>query len=192
MTEKRASLVWALRSAEATQLMTISEHEFLKQLQQAFGYRLGRLQKVGKRFIYPLSQVIMPRPAVWPLVFVGNAAHTLHPVAGQGFNLGLRDVATLAQCIVQYGLNADMLEQYQTMRRYDQASIIQFTDKLVDIFTTRLPGLGLLRGLSLVAVDTLPGLQTALKHHAGGFAGIAPDLVCGIDLATGRHDDSSV
>ncbi|MDP1604928.1 MAG: FAD-dependent monooxygenase [Legionella sp.] len=182
MTNKRASLVWALSPAEATRYMTMNDKDFLKNLQLAFGYRLGRFTKAGKRFVYPLSQAIMLKQTAWPLVFVGNAAHTLHPVAGQGFNLGLRDVATLAQCIIQHGLNPNMLTQYQLLRRYDQQSIARFTDGLVNVFTTPLPGLGLLRGLGLLAVDNIAGLKMALTHHARGFAGIVPDLVCGIEL----------
>jgi 2-octaprenyl-6-methoxyphenol hydroxylase len=182
MTDKRASLVWALTPADATRLMAMNDKDFLKNLQRAFGYRLGRLNKAGTRFVYPLRQAIMPRQTAWPLVFVGNAAHTLHPVAGQGFNLGLRDVATLAQCIIQYGLNAGMLAEYQSLRRYDQQSIARLTDGLVNVFTTALPGLGLLRGLGLFAVDNIAGLKMALTHHARGFAGVVPDLVCGIEL----------
>lgn len=187
MTDNRAALVWAMRPADASRIMALDDRDFLKYLQQAFGYRLGRLHKTGKRIVYPLRQIIMPKQIAWPLVFIGNAAHTLHPVAGQGFNLGLRDVATLAQCIVDYGLDADMLEKYQAMRRYDQLSITRLTDGLVDVFTSRVPGLGLFRSLGLMAMDSSPVLQNILTHHAGGFAGSIPDLVCGIDLADGRN-----
>lgn len=185
MTNERAALVWALRPEDAERIMALDDRDFLKQLQQAFGYRLGRFNKTGKRVAFPLRQVIMKRQIAWPLVFIGNAAHTLHPVAGQGFNLGLRDVASLAQCIVEHGLTADMLDNYQAMRRYDHASIIRLTDGLVDVFTNRIPGLGLLRGLGIIAMDSSPVLQHVLTHHAGGFSGMVPDLVCGIDLASG-------
>lgn len=182
MKDQRASLVWAMRPNEAKQTLALSDKDFLKRLQQAFGYRLGRLDKVGKRVLFPLRQVLMKKPCAWPLVFIGNAAHSLHPVAGQGFNLGLRDAAALAQCLLQYGLGKEALQQYQHMRKYDQKSIIQFTDTLAQAFTSKLPGLRVLRSLGLLAVDMLPGLQKLLKHHAGGFSGIVPDLVCGIDL----------
>lgn len=185
MTDNRAALVWALQPLDAARMMALDDRDFLKHLQQAFGYRLGRFNKIGKRNIYPLRQVIMPRQIAWPLVFIGNAVHTLHPVAGQGFNLGLRDAASLAQCILEYGLDADMLEEYQSMRRYDQISITRFTDGLVNVFTSRIPGLGLLRSLGLMAMDASPVLQKILTHHAGGFAGNVPDLVCGIDLPDG-------
>ncbi len=119
LTNARSSLVWALRPKTAAQLMAYNEAEFLKALQKEFGYRLGRFVKMGQRVIYPLRQVVMTQQIKGSVVFVGNAAHTLHPVAGQGFNLGLRDVATLAQCIAQEGLTPDMLQGYQRTRRHD-------------------------------------------------------------------------
>lgn len=186
MTQQRASLVWAMRPQDAEQLMALNERDFLKELQRAFGYKLGRLIKSGTRQLYPLRQAIMPKQIAWPLVFVGNAAHTLHPVAGQGFNLGLRDVAALAQCIIEQGLNAEMLEGYQAMRRYDQKTTTRFTDGLIDIFTSRVPGLGIARSLGLIAVDNIPSLKSALTRHARGFAGVSPDLVCGIELSEGK------
>lgn len=190
MTEQRASLVWALRPHDVSRLMKMPDADFLKNLQRAFGYRIGRLVKVGKRHVYPLKQVVMPQQTAWPLVFVGNAAHTLHPVAGQGFNLGLRDIATLAECIVEFGINASMLEHYQTKRRYDQTLITRFTDGLVDVFTSQMPGLSLLRSLGLVAVDNISGLKKLLAHHAQGFGGVSPDLVCGLTLKDREKNDT--
>lgn len=184
MSDNRLALVWALPSGEASQLMTMTDNDFLKQLQQSFGYRPGRFIQAGKRSMYPLQQAIMPKQAAFPLVFVGNAAHSLHPVAGQGFNLGLRDIAVLAQCISLHGINAEMLSCYQAMREYDQTAIIHLTDGLIQGFTSSLPGLGMLRSLGLLAFDNSSLLQSTLTHHARGFAGIVPDLVCGIELAT--------
>lgn len=192
MTNQRSALVWALKPVEAIRLMALDDQAFLAELQVTFGYRLGRLIKVGKRASYPLQQMIMPKQVAWPLVFVGNAAHTLHPVAGQGFNLGLRDVAMLAQCILEEGLTADMLTHYQTARQYDQTSIIRFTDGLVSLFSNQTPGLGLVRSLGLAAADNLPVLKRILSRHARGFAGVVPDLACGMDLPLGRHDDTAL
>jgi 2-octaprenyl-6-methoxyphenol hydroxylase len=190
MTNNRMSLVWAMSPNEATLAMAMSEVDFLKKLQATFGYRLGRLNKLGKRFVYPLQQLVMPEPVAYPYVFIGNAAHTLHPVAGQGFNLGLRDVATLAQCLLQYGLNEKMLSHYQSMRNYDQKAITQMTNGLIEIFRGRLPGISVLRSIGLLAIDTLPGLKKIVTHHAYGFAGQVPDLACGMNLPEGRHDES--
>ena len=178
----RMSLVWAMTPENAQLMMNISEADFLKKLHLAFGYRLGRLVKVGKRFSYPLKQVIMPQITNWPIVFVGNAAHTLHPVAGQGFNLGLRDVATLAQCIAKQGLNEQMLSEYLQLRLHDQQMITLFTDSLVQLFTSRLPGVSTLRNLGLLAFDNSPILKTLLARYARGFGGVIPDLVCEMAL----------
>ena len=190
MTDLRASLVWSLQPVDAERLMESSETDFLKALQQTFGYRLGRFIKVGQRVIYPLRQVIMHRQVLEKVVFVGNAAHTLHPVAGQGFNLGLRDVATLAQCIVKEGLSAEMLKKYQNARSADQNAIIRFTDGLIELFTRRLPGLGISRSAGLIALDNSAVLKNMLKRYARGFGGVTPDLVCGIQLF--RGDDVSI
>lgn len=186
MQENRMSLVWAVPPNEAEQLMTLSDADFLGNLQQAFGYRLGRFNKVGKRTSFPLQQVLMPQQAKGQIVFVGNAAHTLHPVAGQGFNLGLRDVATLAQCIAKHGLNGDMLENYVRLRAHDQKMIMRLTDGLISVFTSRVPGLGLARGLGLVALDNIPALKNLLARYARGFGGVIPDLVCEIALAENK------
>lgn len=183
MQDNRMSLVWAMSPKKAEQLMLMNDADFLQQLQQAFGYRLGRLAKVGERFSYPLKQVLMPQQTCWPVVFVGNAAHTLHPVAGQGFNLGLRDAATLAQCISKQGLTEAMLQEYLQLRRHDQQVITRFTDGLIQVFTSRLPGMGLVRNIGLVAIDNIPALKNILARYARGFGGFTPDLVCEIALS---------
>lgn len=178
----RASLVWALPPKEAEQLARLPERDFLNALQRDFGYQLGRFTRVGQRMIYPLQQVIVSQHVIGRVVFVGNAAHTLHPVAGQGFNLGLRDVAQLAQCIIHQGIHPGMLDAYQTSRRHDQTSISQLTDGLIELFTSPIPGMALARSAGLVALDNAPLLKRLLKRYARGFAGTIPDLVCGIAL----------
>ncbi|STY31692.1 2-octaprenyl-6-methoxyphenol hydroxylase [Legionella wadsworthii] len=182
MQGNRMSLIWAVPPKEAERLLTLSETDFLQELQQVFGYRSGRFAKAGKRFSFPLHQVLMPNQIKWPVVFVGNAAHTLHPVAGQGFNLGLRDIATLAQCIAEQGLNPKMLQHYVQLRNHDQKAITHLTDGLIRLFTNRLPGLGLARGLGLIALDNIPVLKQLLARYARGFGGVIPDLVCEIAL----------
>lgn len=185
MQGNKMSLVWSLSPDEATQLMNASEAEFLTKLQLAFGYRLGRFTQIGQRTSYPLQQVIMPVQKKDAVIFVGNAAHTLHPVAGQGFNLGLRDVATLAQCIAKQGLNADMLNHYLELRHHDQQAITCLTNGLISVFSNRLPGVGLARNLGLLAFDNIPILKKLLARYARGFGGITPDLVCEIALSEG-------
>ncbi|MFO8638137.1 2-octaprenyl-6-methoxyphenyl hydroxylase [Legionella pneumophila serogroup 1] len=186
MMNDKMSLVWASKPEEAKRLAMLNDGDFLRELQTAFGYRLGRFGKVGKRYSYPLKQVLMPQQTKWPVVFVGNAAHTLHPVAGQGFNLGLRDIAALAQCISQKGLNPQMLEHYLKLRAHDQQMITWLTDGLIHLFTSRLPGMGVARNLGLLALDNIPALKNLLARYARGFGGITPDLVCEIALSAGE------
>lgn len=178
----RASLVWAVAPEEAARLMALSETDFIYHLQRTFGYRLGRFTRAGQRMVFPLQQILMPEPVMEKVVFVGNAAHTLHPVAGQGFNLGMRDIAMLAQCIVREGLGPDMLKTYQQSRRHDQIAITRFTDGLIELFTSHVPGIGVARGAGMIAIDNIPLLKKLLTRYARGFAGITPDLVCGIAL----------
>ena len=187
MSHSRMAAVWALEPDVADRLLKLSDYDFLKQIQLAFGYRLGRFIKVGQRSIYPLRQVVMPQSVLRSIVFIGNAAHTLHPVAGQGFNLGLRDVAMLAQCISKQGLTPDMLQTYQTSRQYDQTTITHLTDGLVELFTSKLPGTVFARSMGLIMIDNIPFLKNLLMRHATGFAGIIPDLVCGISLLNERY-----
>lgn len=185
----RASLVWALPPLEAKRMMTLNDRDFLSTLQLTFGYRLGRLTRVGHRMSYPLRQVITPQPSTDALiVFIGNAAQTLHPVAGQGFNLGIRDVAMLAQCIVQKGINTTMLADYQQLRADDKNNMLQLTDGLIRVFTSQLPGIALARRAGIIALDQLPACKAILAHYARGFAGITPDLVCGIPLLGEQYE----
>ncbi|MBA2650461.1 MAG: FAD-dependent monooxygenase [Legionella sp.] len=188
--DNRMSLVWALSAEKIKQMMQISDGQFLKELQLVFGYRLGRFIKLGQRLCYPLKQVIMPQLTKWPVVFIGNAAHSLHPVAGQGFNLGLRDVATLAQCISQYGLEATMLTEYVKLRRHDQQAIALLTDGLVSLFTSKVPGIGLLRNVGLLAFDQSPFIKEMLVRYMRGFGGTIPDLVCEIALSSRSLNES--
>lgn len=176
------ALVWTRAPEEAARLKALDDADFLSALQRAFGYRLGRFTAVGKRMTYPLRQVMMQSQVHERVVFVGNAAHTLHPVAGQGFNLGLRDVAMLAQCAAEHGLNVKALTRYQMARASDQHTIMTSTDALVSLFKNPIPGVGLARRLGLVALDNSDALKNTLLRHAKGFGGVVPDLVSGIPL----------
>lgn len=192
MSDRRMSLVWAMAPDKADALLSLPEKAFLAELQKAFGYRLGRFIKTGKRVSYPLKQTLMEQQVKWPVIFIGNAAHTLHPVAGQGFNLGLRDVATLAQCIAKDGLSSDTINEYLSLRGHDQKMITRLTDGLIQVFTSKFPGIGVARNLGLIALDNIPALKNLLSRYARGFGGAIPDLVCDIALTGGTSNEPSV
>lgn len=166
------SLVWCVKQPQA--LMSLDENAFLQQLQQRFGWRLGKLQQCGKRFAYPLNlyraaQHIQPRTAL-----VGNAAQTLHPVAGQGFNLGIRDLMALADVVADnFAAQQDigdyaLLQRYEEIRQADQQHIIQLTDSLVSVFANNLLPLQLARNLGLMAISQC---RLAKQHFAKATLG---------------------
>ncbi len=182
LTHKRCAMVWSLPFERSKEVMAYSDEKFLRHVQETFGYRLGRFIKVGHRAIYPLQQSIMSEKVKERVVFIGNAAHTLHPVAGQGFNLGLRDVAMLVQCIRKKGIHKDTLYDYQCFRKHDQQAISWFTDSLITLFNTTLPGLGALRGIGLFVFDQIIPAKNLVKRYTQGFADSVPHLACEIEL----------
>jgi len=186
MSEGRCSLVWTVKRNKADEVMGWDDATFLSHLQQRFGMRLGPFQKTGRRNAYPLSLVranenIRPR-----LALVGNAAHVLHPIAGQGFNLGFRDVAALAQVVVD-AKEGDIgtlpvLEQYDEWRKHDQACVIHLTDGLVRLFSNQITPLVIGRNSGLLAMDMIPPVKRALMRQTMGLSGKLPKLARGIPL----------
>jgi len=187
MTEGRCSLVWTVDRDKVDEVMAWDDETFLTRLQQRFGMRVGPLQKVGRRNAYPLALVradehIRPR-----LALIGNAAHVLHPIAGQGFNLGIRDVAALAQVIVE-AKEADIgalsvLNQYDQWRKRDQDCVAGLTDGLVRIFSNQITALVIGRNSGLLAMDIIPPVKRALMRQTMGLAGKLPKLARGIPLS---------
>lgn len=176
-TENRSALVWTLPAEQARHLRDCDEAEFLQVLQERFGYRLGRLVKVGERHAYPLSLVQSSEQVRQGIVVMGNAAHALHPVAGQGFNLALRDVAELGRVLSQ-GIAAglapgdlEMLQRYQQRQQTDQDRTIQFSDRIPALFMHADPVLGLGRDLALAGLDIMPSLKREFVRYAAGVAG---------------------
>jgi 2-octaprenyl-6-methoxyphenol hydroxylase len=174
--EYRSALVWTLAPERAEHLQRCPEPEFLEVLQERFGYRLGRLCQVGERFCYPLSLVQSTEQVRQGVVVMGNAAHALHPVAGQGYNLALRDVAELGAVLAQ-GLaegcspgDLAMLQCYQQRQQADQERTIGFSDQVPSLFMRSDPVLGLARALALSGLDFLPGLKREFVRYAAGVA----------------------
>lgn len=176
---QRSALVWSLAPAQAEQLLHCSDSEFLASLQQRFGYRLGRLLQVGKRHSYPLRLVEAREQARSGVVIMGNAAHSLHPVAGQGFNLALRDIACLCRVLQQAANAGEGLGEVQVLQAYlaqqatDQSRTTLFSDRLPGLFMHRDPALGLLRDVGLFALDLSPALKREFVRHTSGVAASA-------------------
>ncbi len=156
MKDNLISLVWCVRHAD--ELLQADESTFLTRLQQQFGWRLGRFQRCGQRFAYPLTLSRAAQHVQARTVLIGNAAQTLHPIAGQGFNLGIRDVMTLANILSyaylqQQEIGDDaLLQQYENKRKADQKQMIQLTDGLLTIFANNLLPLQIGRNLGLMAL----------------------------------------
>ena len=188
MPDNRCAVVWTCNPKDVDRLLALEEKEFLAELQPCFGYRLGRFLKAGKRSAYPLRLIQAREQVRNRLTLIGNAAHTLHPIAGQGFNLGLRDVAALAQILSEARQqqkdigNLTILEDYAHWRRRDHRQVIAFTNTLVGTFSNRFPPLSLARNLGLLAMDIMPPLKHSLARHAMGIAGKLPRLARGLPL----------
>ncbi len=182
MPNERCAIVWTHAKAQAEKIMALNNSDFLTKLQKSFGTRLGNITNVGKRRSYPLSLVRAKQQIQHRLVLIGNAAHTLHPIAGQGFNLGLRDVAALAQLITEAQKtqldigHIDVLSRYVKWRKRDQDIITGFTHSLVKIFSTTFGPLAFARNMGLVATDIMPPLKHLLAKHTMGMAGKLPKL----------------
>lgn len=164
------SLIWTVPSSRVEALLALTDADYLAAAQDVFGGRLGPFLELGRRGGYPLSRVMSETLVAPRTVFLGNAAQSLHPVAAQGFNLGLRDVATLAQVIAAApdpGA-AEVLQDYAARRRRDRLAVSEFTDMLVRTFSNRIPGLAQARHWGLLGLELLPPTrERVLRQHLG-------------------------
>ena len=170
----RRSVVWICPKGEETKYLEDDAH-FLQTLQQAFGQRAGKFVAAGRRGAYPLSRVLADKQVEGRCVIMGNAAHTLHPVAGQGFNLCMRDAHVLAQMMSSQVLkgedigNAQLLQRYEKARQTDQKRVIRFCDAVVHGFTHPNPAIKLARNMALLAFDKLPNIKPLVATYAMGL-----------------------
>lgn len=174
--EYRRSVVWPVKKGtEAEWLGEENDQHFLDALQETYGDRAGKFEKTGKRFSYPLAQVLAHKQAVGRVVLMGNAAHTIHPVAGQGFNLCLRDADVLVRFLMEQLAksddigSSDNLLAYEQARLTDQQRVIKFCDSVVRGFSNQNPILKLLRNTGLVAFDVIPGIKPLVANYAMGL-----------------------
>jgi 2-octaprenyl-6-methoxyphenol hydroxylase len=185
-------VIWAMPPAEAARSLARPEADFLRELQQVFGWRAGQFLRCGKRASYPLALQRAAESVAERCILIGNAAQALHPIAGQGFNLGMRDVALLAEVLAAVHADANagvdcgaaaVLTAFAKARDADRDGVIRFTDALVRLFGDARPGMGTARGLGLLAFDLLPPAKDALSRLSWGWSGKRPRLIRGQGLA---------
>lgn len=185
LTDQRASLVWTETTRRGEALRTASDAAFQAHLMRRFGDYLDDVAVVGPRFVYPLSlqlaeQLVAPRTAL-----IGDAAHAVHPVAGQGLNMGLKDAAALSEVLIEaMRLGEDIgseivLDRYARWRRFDNVALTAGFDGFVRLFSNDLPPVRLARDLGIAAVNRIPALRKAFMHEAGGATGDLPKLLRG-------------
>ena len=182
----RVGVVWTLAPDEAARVLALPAEAFLSELQQCFGWRLGALRAVAARVAYPLALTRAAAEQAPRTAIIGAAAQGLHPIAGQGFNLGLRDAATLAEVLADAAGEdagaAQLLDRYAQWRHSDRRALIAFTDGLVRLFGSPLKSVQLARNLGLVLFDLSPPAKSALSRLSLGFAGRQPRLARGLPL----------
>jgi 2-octaprenyl-6-methoxyphenol hydroxylase len=181
----RSSIVWTEASAEAERIAALPDAEFRVELERRFKLHLGEITGIGARRVHPLGFFVARSFIAERIALVGDAAHLIHPIAGQGLNMGLKDVAALAEVTVdavRLGLDpgsADVLERYQRWRRFDTMSMGLATDGLNRLFSNRSAALRLARDVGLGLVDRLPNLKRLFIREAAGLVGEVPKLLRG-------------
>lgn len=183
-----SSIVWSEAETAAAAIQALGDADYLEVLRPRFGDFLGEIALAGARFTYPLSLSLAQSFVAPRLALVGDAAHGVHPIAGQGLNLGLRDVAALAEVLVDAHRRgedigaADVLERYQRWRRFDSTTLALGMDSVNRLFSNNNPALRLMRDLGMGAVNALPGLRRGFMRQAAGLSGDLPRLLAGQSL----------
>ena len=183
LTGNRSSIVWSERKGLAEEISALSEEDYLAVLRPRFGDFLGKISLAGERFTYPLGLTVANRFIADRLALVGDAAHGMHPIAGQGLNAGLRDVAALAHVIghaVRRGedfASPQVLARYEQWRRFDTATLLTATDLFNRLFSNDNPILRAGRDLGMAAINAIPGARRAFIREAAGLNGELPDLM---------------
>ena len=185
MTGNRSSLVWTEETNEARRLVGLDERDFTSELRLRFGAHLGEVNPIGPRWAYPLKLHLARSYVQHRFALIGDAAHTIHPIAGQGLNLGLKDAAALAETVLdaaRLGLDfgrSNVLERYERWRRFDSLALAAATDGLNRLMSNSIPPLRFVRDLGMGAVDMIPPLRQFFMRHAGGDVGTLPRLLKG-------------
>jgi 2-octaprenyl-6-methoxyphenol hydroxylase len=185
LTRRRSSIVWTEETAEAERIVSLPDADFHAELERRFGLHLGEIEAVGARRAFPLGLSVARAFVAERVAFIGDAAHVIHPIAGQGLNMGLKDVAALAEVIVdaaRLGLDpgaADALERYQRWRRFDTMAMGVATDGLNRLFSNQSDALRLVRDVGLGLIERMPRLKHLFIREAAGLVGEVPKLLKG-------------
>ena len=191
----QSALVWTLTDSALEQILSVSDDEKCRRLQERFGWRLGRFTRIGQCNHYPLKLVTVDEAVRPGVALVGNAAHALHPVAGQGFNLALRGLMTLVEQFrkaVDAGVSIgdlSVLGEYQRLHRQDWQQTVQFSDSLIRVFGQSLPPLAAARDAGLVGLDLVPGAKRWFARKAMGTGGRKPVISAAESLQESEHHD---
>jgi 2-octaprenyl-6-methoxyphenol hydroxylase len=182
-------VIWTCHPQDAARVLSLDDDSYLRELQTRFGWRVGKFVRVGRRASYPLKLTRATETTATRTVLIGNAAQALHPVAGQGFNLGLRDAAMLAEVIANAPGDdvgtPELLQRFAQWRAADRGGVVGFTDGLVKLFGSSRPGIGILRNLGLLMFDLAPPAKSALARVSAGFGGPTPRLARGLGVRAG-------
>jgi 2-octaprenyl-6-methoxyphenol hydroxylase len=184
----RSVLVFTVKKENAERYLSMPKNQYCKTIETEFGRRLGNIEHVGQRRSYPIRFIEAIEQYQEQLVLLGNAAHSIHPNAAQGFNLGLRDVAGLAECIfvsIKKGMDIDdirILESYIELRQSDQQRVMNFTNRLANSFYNKLPVLSSARNIAMLLLDSIPEFKASFVEKTMGVAGLQPRLVRGQQL----------
>jgi 2-octaprenyl-6-methoxyphenol hydroxylase len=182
---RRSSIVWTEETREAERIASLPDDEFHAELERRFGLHLGEISAEGARRTYPLGFAVARAFVAERVALIGDAAHVIHPIAGQGLNMGLKDVAALAECVVdaaRLGLDpggGEVLDRYQRWRRFDTAAMGIATDGLNRLFSNRSDVLRLIRDVGLGLVERMPALKRLFIREAAGLVGDVPKLLRG-------------
>jgi 2-octaprenyl-6-methoxyphenol hydroxylase len=184
----RSVLVFTVNKENAERYLSMPDEHYIKAVETEFGRRLGKIEQVGQRRSYPIVFIEAMEQFQQQLILLGNAAHSIHPNAAQGFNLGLRDVAGLAECVfagIEKGLatnDISILEAYINLRQADQQRVMRFTNGLASSFYNKLPLLSVARNTAMLLLDLVPGLKASFIEKTKGIAGLQPRFVRGLTL----------
>ncbi len=185
LTGKRSSIVWTEAKDDAERIVALPDAEFHDELEKRFGLHLGEIEVIAPRRAYPLGLYVARSFIAERIALIGDAAHVIHPIAGQGLNMGLRDVAALAEAVIdgaRLGIDVGavtVLERYQRWRRFDTMAMGVATDGLNRLFSNNSDALRLIRDMGLGVVDRLPNLKSFFIREAAGITGDVPKLLKG-------------